>query len=427
MKEANVGLIGFGTVGTGVVKILGERAGELKDRTGVDLRLAGVYDSDPERLKGAEAAGAKAAGSADEVIDEADVVIELIGGTDAAFEITRKVLEAGKPVVNANKALIATRGSELFSIARKNNTCMAFEASVCGGVPVIAALRDGLASNRISSVLGIVNGTSNYVLTKMTRESWTYEHALGDAQKRGYAEADPTLDVEGIDSAHKIAILSRIAFGVAFDFDTVYTEGITRITPQDIHYAEEFGYVVKLLAVARHDGALDVRVHPALLPRDHPLAFVDAALNAVCITGDVAGTVMLHGKGAGQMPTAGAVVSDLVDVLLGRASATFAHMKAFSDRVDAGAPVGMEDVETRYYARFMVDDQPGVLSMISGILGKNNISIASVIQMERDVVKAVPVVMMTHHARERDMRAAVKEIDRNDVVRESCFYMRVEQ
>ncbi len=429
MKKAGIGIVGCGTVGAGVAEILKERSGSLRDRTGVELRLAAVCDKDKSRLKDPVLKGIPSAKDAGAVIENpaVDIVVELIGGTDAAYDITCRALEAGKPVVTANKALIAVRGSEIFAAARKTDTCVAFEASVCGGVPVLAALRDGLVSSNVSAVRGIVNGTSNYVLTKMAKAGASYEKALDEAKQHGFAEADPTLDVDGVDSAHKIAILSRIAFSADFDFDSIYTEGITRIAPQDIKYAREFGYVIKLLAIGRNDDPLDIRVHPALLPEDHPLSFVDGALNAVCLSGDAAGDILLQGAGAGRMPAAGAVIADIIDVALGRAAATFESFKAFSQDVPRKEPVGIEDIETRYYARFSVADKPGVLSKISGILGEHNISISSVIQMERDAVKAVPVVMMTHNARERDMREAMETIDKIESVREPGLYIRAEQ
>ncbi len=427
--KMGIGIIGCGTVGAGVADILKSKADYLRDTSGVDLRLVTICDKDKKKLMDAGGKGISPENDAKTVIqnDDVNIVIELIGGTDAAFDISRRALESGKPVVTANKALIATRGTDLFAAARKAGTCIAFEAAVCAGIPVIAALRDALISNNVTSVLGIVNGTSNYVLSRMAREGVTYKKALEEAKSQGFAEADPTLDVEGIDSAHKIAILSRIAFGADFDFDSIYTEGITRITPQDIGYARQFGYAVKLLAVGRNEGALDIRVHPVLLPENHVLSSVDGPLNAVCLTGDAAGDIVLQGAGAGRMPTASAVVADIVDVALGRAEATFKNLKAFAPDVPRKEFVGIENVETRYYARFSVVDKPGVMAKVTGILGERGISIASVIQMERAAAKAVPLVMMTHQARERDMRGAMDEIDQLEVVREPGLYMRAEQ
>ncbi len=429
MKKAGIGIIGCGTVGTGVAKILKGRSDSLRDKVGVELRLAAVCDRDQGRLSDPALEGIPSVEDANSVIENpaVDIVIELIGGTDSALDITLCALKAGKPVVTANKALIATRGSEIFTAARAANTCVAFEASVCGAVPVLAAIRDGLAANNVTAVRGIVNGTSNYILTRMANADASYDEALDGAKRHGFAESDPTLDVEGIDSAHKIAILSRLAFGVDFDFDSIYTEGITRITPQDIKYAREFGYAVKLLAIGRNDGSLDIRVHPVLLPKKHPLAFVDGVLNAVCLSGSDAGDISLQGAGAGQMPTAGAVVADIIDVALGRTAATFESLKIFSENVPQKELVGIENIETRYYTRFSVVDKPGVLSGISGIFGEHNISIASVLQMERDAGKEVPVVMMLHSARERDMRKAVEAINKIEAVGEPGLYMRVEQ
>lgn len=427
--KTGVGLIGCGTVGTGVVKLLASGAKNIQDRTGVSLFLAAVCDKDSDRLKEAGVDPKLVVSDAAELIhhEDVDIVIELIGGTTAAYDLTCEALSAGKPVVTANKALIAVHGQELFTRARKAGTCMAFEASVCAGVPVIASLRDSMVANEVTGILGIVNGTSNYILTRMAREGATYDVALAEAREKGYAEADPTFDVEGIDSAHKLAILSRIAFGANIDFEDIYTEGITRITPEDIKYAEGFGYTVKLLAVARDNGALDMRVHPALLPADHALSFVDGALNAVCFTGDSTGNITLYGLGAGQGPTASAIVADLIEVASGKAQITFKSMRAFAEDLPRRETVKIEDIEVRYYARFSVADNPGVLSRITGILGENNISISSVIQAERHTVKAIPIVMMTYHASERDFRRAVAAIDELDVVKEPSIYLRVEQ
>jgi homoserine dehydrogenase len=331
-------------------------------------------------------------------------------------------------VVTANKALLAHHGSELFEEARARGVMLGFEAAVAGGIPLIRAVKEGLTANRITSVFGIVNGTSNYILTKMTEEGWDFSRALAEAQAKGYAEADPTLDVEGMDSAHKLQILATIAFRTPVDLKEIHTEGITGITREEISYAAELGYRIKLLAIAKaSDGDVEVRVHPTMIPSDSPLAAVSGVFNAVFITGDAVGDLMFYGRGAGQMPTASAVLSDTLEI-----ARKLAHgIPALN--LDLPAPAArslplrpMEEIRSAYYLRVTALDRPGVLSQVAGILGRHDISIASVIQKGRAAAQAVPVVMMTHEARERDMREALRAIDKLDVVAGKTISIRVE-
>jgi homoserine dehydrogenase len=356
------------------------------------------------------------------------VIVELVGGVHPAKEIISSALEKGKDVVTANKMLLALHGSELFGKARQHGKSISFEASVGGGIPVIAALRDGFIANRIESVFGIVNGTTNYILTKMTKENVKYGDALAEAQKMGYAEKDPTMDVEGIDSSHKLAILARIGFGVDFDYQSIYHEGISAVDLSDVWYAHELGYTLKLLAIAKKsNNTIELRVHPTLLPHDHPLSSVSGVFNAICINGNAVGETMLYGRGAGQMPTASAVVADLVDVALGRAGITFGSMKTFSGRCERVAIAHIQQIKTRYYLRFSVIDKPGVLAKISGILGNHEISIASVIQHKAKESGNVPLVMMTHLAEEGNLQKALAEIQRLETIKDKTKFLRVEE
>jgi homoserine dehydrogenase len=358
------------------------------------------------------------------------IVVELIGGLDAAREFSMKALDNRKHLVTANKALLALHGQEIYQAAAENRVDLGFEASVCGGIPIIRALREGLVANRIQLMLGIINGTANYILTQMSEEGQDFSSALAEAQKKGYAEADPTLDVEGLDAAHKLQILSSIAYGGYIDFDRIHVEGIRSISPLDIKYASEFGYKVKLLAIAKEsEGGREVRVHPTLIPVNYILASVGGVFNAVYIKGDAAGPILLYGQGAGQMPTASAVVSDIVeiaqDILSQRPSRSSSLPMRKAEEVGI-AVLDISETQSRYYLRVSALDKPGVLSKVSGILGTHHISISSVIQKERREESSVPVVMMTHEAREGNMRQALQEIDQLDVVTAATICIRVE-
>lgn len=422
MAEVGIGLIGFGTVGTGMVRLLLQNGELLQQRTGCRLLLRRIADLDLDRDRGVEVPREVLTTDALEVIEDpgVDLIVELIGGIEPAKGYILQALERGKPVVTANKALLAQHGRELFQKALQKGVPLGFEASVGGGIPVIRALREGLVGDKVEAILGILNGTSNYILTKMTEEGTDFKRALLQAQRLGYAEADPSLDVDGVDAAHKIAILASFAFGGWIDFERVYVEGIRGISSLDIQFSREFGYRVKLLAIAKRDGdRVELRVHPTLIPEGHLLAQVQGVYNAIYIVGDATGPTLLYGQGAGGAPTGSAVVSDLVEIVRGKEALRPPSLES--------PPVkDMEDLRCSYYLRFSAVDRPGVLSKISGVLGKNDISIASVIQKGRTKRGAVPIVMMTHDALERNVRRALKEIDTLDVIKDSTKLIRVE-
>ncbi|HET9489472.1 MAG TPA: homoserine dehydrogenase [Methylomirabilota bacterium] len=431
MKEVRLGLLGLGTVGGGVVKLLESERGMLEERAGCRLTLAAVADLDVTRPReGLDLARLPLTTEAARVLDDpgVHVVIELVGGLEPARSFILRALAAGKHVVTANKALLAHHGPELYQEARRRGVTLAFEAAVAGGIPLIRSIKEGLVANRVLSVFGIVNGTSNYILSKMTDEGLDFAVVLKEAQAHGYAEADPTLDVEGLDSAHKLQILVTLAFRTFVDLKDIHTEGITRISIQDIAYARELGYRVKLLAIAKaSDGGLEVRVHPTMIPADAPLAAVSGVFNAVFLTGHAVGDLMFYGRGAGQLPTASAVWSDIVEIAR-RIAHGIPALALELPSVGSGAlPLRpMEAIRSCYYLRVMAQDRPGVLSRVAGILGENDISIVSVIQKGRATGEAVPVVMMTHEARERDMRTALAAIDQLRVVSSPTAMIRVE-
>jgi len=424
----NVGIIGFGTVGTGTARILLKNSDIIAQRLGFPLRLKKIADIDIERDRGIALPKGILVRDAMEVLNdpEIEIVVELIGGTGIAKELILRAIKAGKHIVTANKALLATEGNEIFLEASKSKVYVGFEASVAGGIPIIKVIKEGLIANNILSIYGIINGTSNYILTKMTDEDMDFSLALKEAQRLGYAEADPTFDIEGIDTAHKLTILASMAFGIPLSFDKVHIEGISKITPSDIRFAEEFGYKIKLLAIAKAvNGEVELRVHPTMLPKDYLISKVDGVFNAVFVKGDAVGETLYYGRGAGDMPTGSAVVSDICDIArnINSKAEPEATLKESPSALTIRA---MEDVESMYYFRFSALDRPGVLSKISGIFGSHNISIASVIQKGRRVGEAVPLVILTHKAVERDIRAAVEEIDRLPVLASKTYFIRVE-
>jgi len=432
MRKICIGLLGFGTVGSGTAKILVENREVLKSRLGADLELKWIADLDITRDRGIAVDRKILTTNAEAVINdpEVDVVVELIGGYVPAKQFILKALKNGKQVVTANKALLASHGNEIFATARENGVEIGFEASVGGGIPLIRSMKEGLVANRIKGLYGILNGTSNYILSKMTEEGASFVDVLKEAQAMGYAEADPTFDVEGIDAAHKLTILLSIAYGVPVNFDVVYTEGISRITPLDIMFMKEFGYRIKLLAISKdHGDAIEARVHPTLIPETSLLANVNGAYNALYVTGDAVGNVMFYGLGAGQMPTGSAVVSDIVDVArnilngaVGRVPAVGYQPAFLKER--RIKPI--EELVAKYYFRFSANDSPGVLSKISGILGTHGISIESAYQKGRDLVGAVPIVMISHEAKEAAVQSALAEIDKMDVVKDKTVLIRIE-
>ncbi|MFH0963759.1 MAG: homoserine dehydrogenase [Planctomycetota bacterium] len=429
MKTIHVGLVGFGTVGSGVVKILLEEHDAIAERTNVDVRLLYVCDLDLARDRGVAVPKGLLTKDFRKVLDDdrVSVVIELIGGIDVAKKLILEALAKKKHVVTANKALLATHGTQLFEAAAANGVTISFEASCAGGIPIILALREGFVANRILSIMGIVNGTCNYILTRMAHDRTNYNEALAGAQAQGYAETPPTLDVSGVDSAHKLAILAKTAFGVDFDFDEITCEGIDEVRLQDIEYAAELGYVLKLLAIAkRSDHELELRVHPTLIDREHPLASVGGVFNAVALEGHAVGEALLYGRGAGQMPTASAVCADILDVALGRAKLSFDNLALYPGKGKRVRVKPIGEIVTRYYLRFTVVDRPGVLAQIAGVLGKNGISILSVIQKEAGT-ETVPLVIMTHAAKEARMASALAEIEKLEVVRDKTVMIRVEK
>ena len=428
-----VGLIGFGTVGTGVAKVLSANGSLIRRRLGVPLELVKVADVNLTADRGITLPPGVLTANARDILDDPriDIVIELIGGYDPAKRFLHEAMAKGKHVVTANKALLAVHGEELFEAAARAGVDIGFEASVCGGIPILRALAQGLAANRILSLYGIVNGTSNFILTRMTEAGRPFGEVLAEAQKAGYAEADPTFDVAGTDAAHKLAILVNLAFGTPVNFKEVYVEGITGIAPMDIAYATEFGYTIKLLAIAKIQAETDVevRVHPTMISNDSPLARVGGVYNAIQATGDAVGDIMLYGRGAGSLPTASAVVSDVVDIARNVLTGAKGRVPPCAFQPDQRRPLRIrpiEEITSLYYLRFMVLDRPGVLSQLSGVLGKHNISISSVLQRGRKDGQTVPVVMTTHSAVERDVQAALREANALPSVSAPTTWVRIE-
>ncbi|MEW6738648.1 MAG: homoserine dehydrogenase [Nitrospirota bacterium] len=426
--KISVGIIGFGTVGTGTARILLENSNLIKKRTGVEFILKRIADLDIKRDRGIKIPEGVLTTDANAIINDPDIdiVVELMGGIRPAKDFMLQAIKNKKHVVTANKALLATEGNEIFAEAENNGVEVGFEASVAGGIPIIKVLREGLVANNIVAVYGIINGTSNYILTKMTDEKVEFSDALKEAQRLGYAEADPTFDIEGIDSAHKLTILSSLSYGIPLMYDEVYKEGITKITAQDIEFASELGYKIKLLAITKlSDGRVEMRVHPTMIPNEYLISKVDGVFNAVYVEGDAVGATMYYGRGAGDMPTGSAVVADIVDI--GKKIIRSQKSEVRSQKESSEFKIKkMEDVESMYYFRFSALDKPGVLSKISGILGNYNISIASVIQKGRRIGGSVPLVVLTHGAREKDVLNAIREIDNLPVVSDKTLFIRVE-
>jgi len=432
-RAVRIGLIGFGTIGTGVVNLLQRQRSALRDRLGVTLDLVRVADIDTKRDRGVRLARGVLVPDAAKVLDDPsiDIVIELMGGTGAARRFVLEAIAKNKDVVTANKALLALHGDEIFTATERAGAQLGFEASVGGGIPIIRTLRDGLVGDRNVAVHGIVNGTSNYILSRMTNDGGEFGEVLKEAQADGLAEADPTYDVDGIDAAHKLTLLIQLAFGRRVKFADIATEGIRHITQADIAFAREFGYVVKSLAIAKVSGEqVEAHVYPTMVPNRHLLAKVDGALNAIAVRGEALGPSMYLGYGAGMMPTATAVLADLVELARNR-------VQGCRDRVPPlGYPARLlrrarvkplDDLECEYYLRFMVVDRPGVMARIAGLLGKAGISIASVIQKGREEGATVPIVIRTHHAKERALRRAVRAIDQLTMVRAKAVFIRIEE
>ena len=434
MKMIKVGMIGFGTIGAGVAKILAGNGEIIRQRLGAGVELVKVADLDITTDRGVKLAPDVLTTSADEVINhpDIDVVIELIGGYEPARKFLLQAIDQGKHVVTANKALLAKHGDEIFLAASEKGLSIGFEASIGGAIPIIRSIREAFVANRIQSIEGIVNGTANYILSKMSDENCDFDIALKEAQEKGFAEADPTFDIEGIDSAHKIAVLTRLAYGTTVPFDDITVTGISGINSEDIECAREFGYRIKLLAISKYDGqAIDIRVHPAMIPIAHPMANVNGALNAIRICDDMMKENILIGHGAGALPTGSAVVGDVVEIARNILSGVGERLPAgsFQDKEVKKIPFkSISEIESEYFLRFSVLDNPGVLSKISGILGKHSISIESMIQRGRgDRGEGVPLVMMCHKSSEKNIQSALKEIEALDVVCEKSNLIRVER
>ena len=407
--------MGFGTVGTGVAKLIYEGADAIAAKMGVRLELACVVDVDTQRPRPVPLPEGVLTNDLNRLLDDRSISIgiELVGGTTIAKDIQLRMLRAGKDVVTANKALLAVHGSELYRVARENGRCIAFEASCAGGIPIIAAIRTGLAANNITGMYGIVNGTCNYILSNMTSKDETFAAALAKAQKRGYAEADPTLDISGGDSAHKLAILASMALGYEIALEDIFVEGLDAIAKDDIRYGKEMGYRLKLLAIAQRnaEGKISLRVHPSFIAADSALARVDGSFNAISVFGGAVGETFYYGRGAGMMPTASAVVADIIDVALGNSRTTFEHLR-LKPRAEVKPLIeNIDETVSRFYIRVMAKDKPGVVARYGKILGDHEISISGVLQHEgTGPYNTVPVVITTHRTREKNIAAALAEL-----------------
>ena len=432
-SEINVGLLGWGTVGTGVSRILVNQKHRIYQNTGLNLNLLRIAKRTlPAYRSGIDLAENCLTTDVNAIVDNPDIeiVVELIGGTTDSLELISRAMQNGKSIVTANKALIAECGADLCQLAQKQEVSLKFEASTAGGIPIIKTLRESFAGDKVESIYGIVNGTCNYILTEMQKNGRDFSEALEMAQDKGYAEEDPTLDIEGIDAAQKLTILTALAHHISVPLNQVHTEGITKITQNDIQYAQELGYAIKLLAITKlRETQIDVRVHPTLIPNNSMLANVSDAFNAVCVIGDAVGPTLFYGQGAGEMPTASAVVADIIDAA--RSITGNSHLSippAWVSKPRSDFSIGsIDDIETRYYLRLVVRDCPGVLAQIGTILGNRDISIASVIQKEPHCKDSVPLVILTHKACEANMYLARIEIDNLEVVQEKLTLIRIEE
>jgi homoserine dehydrogenase len=434
MKPIHVGLLGIGTVGGGTFAVLRRNQEEISRRAGRGILIKAVADKDLARAR-------KLVGDSAETTDDAfalvsrpdiDIVVELIGGTRIAKDLILAAIENGKHVVTANKALLALHGNEIFLAAQKKGVMVAFEAAVAGGVPIIKALREGLTANRIEWIAGIINGTSNFILSEMREKGSSFGEVLAQAQKLGYAEADPTFDIEGVDAAHKLTIMAAIAFGIPMQFDKVYTEGISKLTKEDIRYAEELGYRIKLLGITRRTGkGIELRVHPTLIPSKRLIANVEGVMNAILVKGDAVGPTLYYGAGAGAEPTASAVVADLVDVTRMHTAdpeQRVPHLAFQPDRMSDLAVLAMEEVETSYYLRLRVLDRPGVLADITRILADQSISIDAMVQKEpSEGEEQVDIIMLTHLTVEKNVNHAIERIEALPVISGKVRRIRLEE
>lgn len=427
MKELGIGIIGFGTVGAGVADCLIKNGEVIAKRTGVKPVIRKIADLDIVRDRGVKVPQEVLTTDAMEAIETCEVIVELVGGTTFAKTIILEALKRGKPVVTANKALLAKYGEELFAEAEKSGADIFYEASVGGGIPIIKSLREGLVGNRINKIYGILNGTCNYILTRMERDQADFKEVLADAQKLGYAEANPSLDIDGFDTAHKATIAASLAYGNWFGMDPVYVEGITEITLDEIKLTNELGYKIKLLAIIKQDnGNVEIRVHPTLIPKQSMLAKVDDVFNAVMVNGDFVGDTMFYGRGAGRNATASAVVADITDVCLNLTAGSSRRIPGFVAGNLYNKVLPIDNVKSRYYLSLQVADEPGVLARITNILAAWNISISSVVQKERKGEENVSLVILTHLCEEKSMKAAISEINALAEVRNNVKFIRIE-
>lgn len=435
MAERIIGisLLGCGIVGSGVARILAEQRDLIARRTGLTFDIKHVVVRDPAKSRttvGKLPVHTDARAAIED--PQVQIVVELIGGTGPAGELVRKALSLGKPVVTANKSLLAAHGRELFALAKKHASAISFEASCGGGIPIIQALTHGLIANEISALVGIVNGTCNVIMTRMTVNGWTYKEALAEAQRLGYAEADPTMDVSGRDTAQKLAILASLAFNANVAEADIHIEGIDTLDPLDIRFAKELGYVIKLLAIAERatgdasgDAPISLRVHPTLVHKQDVLADVSGSFNAISVYGHALGHCLFYGRGAGQMPTASAVVSDLIQTALGTAALAFKQLQIFTDATPAANILPFEELQSRYYLRVLAKDQPGVMARVAAVLGKYEVSISAILQHESGENNHVPIVITTHMAKEGALQRAIKEINILPVIQPPAACLRI--
>ncbi len=433
MNPVKTGLLGLGTVGGGTATVLHRNATEIARRAGRGITVEVAATLDLERGKELGLDSLKLTADATEVVNDPaiDIVVELIGGYDFAKELVMTAIENGKHVVTANKALIALHGNEIFAKAQEKGVIVAFEAAVAGGIPIIKAVREGLSANQIEWIAGIINGTGNFILTEMREKGRSFDDVLAEAQQLGYAEADPTFDIEGIDAAHKLSILSSVAFGIPLQFEKTYTEGITKITPQDVEYADELGYTIKHLGITRRtEKGIEQRVHPTMIPKSRLIANVNGVMNAVLVHGDAVGPTLYYGAGAGDEPTASAVVADLVDVVRAMTSDPsnrVPHLAFQPDQLADTPVLGMDDITSAYYLRVCAVDQPGVLAAITKIMGESRISIEAFIQKEPAAnADTVDIILLTQRVNEGDMNHAIAQIEALDVTCSNVTRIRVE-
>ena len=429
-NRIRIGIVGFGVIGSGVAKILTDDADAIEAKTGLRLELARVVDIDTTSKRQVELGDGVLTDDINELLDDDSISIgvELVGGTTAAKDIQLKMLKAGKDVVTANKALLAEAGSELFAAARAVDRCIAFEASCAGGIPIVLAMRTGLVANRISAIYGILNGTCNYILSNMSGKDEDFPTALSQAQAKGYAESDPTLDISGMDSVHKLAILGGIGFGCEIEPDDIFVEGIENISIDDIRYGREMGYVLKLLAIGEKDGdgLISLRVHPSFISPETPLSRVDGPFNAISIFGHATGNTMYYGRGAGMMPTASAVVADIIEAATGNSRRTFKNLVLRPAKETKEMLSDISNLESRFYIRLMAENRPGVVACYGRILGDHEISISGALQHEGSGPgNTVPVVITTYPTRQKSMSAALEELSRQDVIRTNPVCIRI--